>query len=869
MSVSVTNLGIEGIEEIEQIGSGGSSRVYRARQTDLDRVVAIKVINAGQTDDVARRFDRERKAMGRLSIHEGIVPVYTSGVTAYGDPYLIMPFFSNGSLQDQIEMGAMEWETAVGYVDAAAETIAAAHDEDVVHLDLKPANILLTKTGAPRIADFGIAKLGGNLNQTDESNTAVFTPAYSAPETFLDGETGPASDVYGLGATLWALLVGHPPFLTPGEDTNLMAVIGRVVNTPVSDLRHFTPAPICDVIERAMAKHPQNRYQTAREFSQALKAAAVQAGGAGHEDPTVMTGSSLFPAEDNRTRQFQSPGAPEVRPVAGSVQYVPPLNPTPDAPPAPTQPEQSRRLLETSTSVYSSPVGPTPTVHKEPVVDWDSLRIVPILVGIAALALLGGVALWALTQGGDSTATETADVPTTVTTAPASPQTDPSTSTPTSTSAALGSVTGINPAEDSEATVTTVSAAGNDVQTTTTTESTTSTTEDSTSSSSSSSSSSTTTTEPESTTPEAPVNARALWQPDSRSVAISWSAPSGVTPSAYDIFRDGTRLTTVNGSTSYSDSSVVPGEQYLYRLQSVGADSSDVSPQTPPISVSIPNDEPQTPGVPSNPRFVVQTNGSVAITWSAPSGTAPSAYEIFRDGSSLNVVRNGTSFTDNTTQAGETYVYRLRSIGQGDNNNSAQTQAFEVEIPAPEPVAPQPPTNLEATVRANDSVDLRWTAPDAGEDPTAYEVFRDGARLATVSNGVRFNDATTANGETYTYSVRSLGPSSTASARTPTVSVTIPGAEAPLSLTLTPGTVTSDSIMVELEATVCSQFRLSWTDGDNNTSAVTTPADGCVESVEFTIPDLDSDEDYRVIATAETPGGQTAATTPQVITTDP
>ncbi|MGB5757445.1 MAG: serine/threonine-protein kinase, partial [Acidimicrobiales bacterium] len=155
----MSNLGIDGLEDVEQIGTGGSSRVYRARQADLDRIVAVKVLNLGHDQNVSKRFDRERKAMGRLSLHEGIVPVYSSGMTTHGEPYLVMPYYANGSLQDQIDAGPMEWQTAVSYVDVAAETIAAAHDEGVVHLDLKPANILLTNHGAPRIADFGIAKL--------------------------------------------------------------------------------------------------------------------------------------------------------------------------------------------------------------------------------------------------------------------------------------------------------------------------------------------------------------------------------------------------------------------------------------------------------------------------------------------------------------------------------------------------------------------------------------------------------------------------------------------------------------------------------------------------------------------------------------
>ena len=312
MALSVTDLGIDGLDHLEQIGSGGSSRVYRARQSDLDRVVAVKVINAGQDPDVARRFDRERKAMGRLSSHEGIVPVYSSGVTPFGEPYLVMPYYPNGSLQDQIDKAPLDWRTAVAYVDHAAKTMAAAHEEGIVHLDIKPANILLTAAGAPRIADFGIAKLAGGSGVAARTTGTAFTPAYSAPETFLDGQATPAADVYGLGATLWASLVGHPPFLAPGEDTNLMAVIGRVVNNPLGDVRHLAPEPICQVISRALAKDPNDRFRSAREFSQALQAAMAEVGlgpaGTGIAPPSgEPAGRQPASADQTAVHQFSPP----------------------------------------------------------------------------------------------------------------------------------------------------------------------------------------------------------------------------------------------------------------------------------------------------------------------------------------------------------------------------------------------------------------------------------------------------------------------------------------------------------------------------------------------------------------------------------
>jgi hypothetical protein len=118
------DLGIDGLDHVELIGRGGSSRVYRARQTELDRLVALKVINVSDDSDVARRFDRERKAMGRLSLNDGIVPIYSSGLTDNGEPYLIMPYYPNGSLQDRLERGRVPWTEAVEYITAVGVTPA-------------------------------------------------------------------------------------------------------------------------------------------------------------------------------------------------------------------------------------------------------------------------------------------------------------------------------------------------------------------------------------------------------------------------------------------------------------------------------------------------------------------------------------------------------------------------------------------------------------------------------------------------------------------------------------------------------------------------------------------------------------------------
>ena len=652
----VNSLGIDGLEDIRQIGTGGSSRVYRAQQAELDRVVAVKVLNPGHDHNVAKRFDRERKAMGRLSLHEGIVPVYSSGTTANDEPYLVMPYYANGSLQDQIDSGALAWEAAVGYIDVAAETIAEAHDEGVVHLDLKPANILLSNSGAPRIADFGIARLTtGNTASAKTTGGAAFTPAYSAPETFLDGETGPPSDVYGLGATLWALLVGHPPFLTPGDDSNLMAVIGRVVNNPVGDLRHFTPSPICDVIEQAMAKRPEDRHQTAREFSLALKQAARDAGQALPDVEDRRPGTMFFPTsdgqggEDLRTTSATTPDTrvqthlvdqddlPLVG-VASAAMVDDGAAPAAYATEA-ADPTTARPLLQNTAHQTSAPIGAGAAAPGAPIIDLDRFRFAPALLGVLAFLGVVGIALFALNRGdGDTTAAVNQETSVTVT-VPAAPalveETDPLQAADGATATTIqdgdaavdpGETTTDDATATTEAVTTTTEAATEttedeettsteeeEVTTTTEAEATTTTEEEVTPTTEEEV---TTTTEAETTTtttavetPEPPTGLSSTV--DGTTVSLSWSAPGdGPAPTTYRIYRNGVVVGQSTGAaTTFADTNVPVGShQYTVRSIADSRSSADSSPTTATV------DAPPAPTISGRVVAVEPTRATIEIT---------------------------------------------------------------------------------------------------------------------------------------------------------------------------------------------------------------------------------------------------------------
>lgn len=272
MATSSFDLGVRGLLDVEIIGSGGSAVVYKAVRDApgrfaMQETVAVKVLRSAWDSNARRRFEREQRVMDRLADTAGFVPILETGETDDGSPYIIMPFYDGGSLQERMSRsGPLDWPRAVRLVEEVARTLQQAHELDVFHRDIKPANILLTESGRPHVADFGISLIADDAT-TRATSTAAFTPAYSPPESFTEGLMPvAATDIYGLGATLWATLAGHAPFKEPGERPTPATVFGRVTMHQVGDLRERVPSPICRFIERAMAKAPEDRPATMGEF---------------------------------------------------------------------------------------------------------------------------------------------------------------------------------------------------------------------------------------------------------------------------------------------------------------------------------------------------------------------------------------------------------------------------------------------------------------------------------------------------------------------------------------------------------------------------------------------------------------------------
>lgn len=263
---------------VEHIGRGGMAEVYKAYQPGLDRYVAIKVLHSflAVEADFLTRFQREAKVAAMLR-HPNIVQVYDFDYSKEDDAYYMVMEFIEGPtlkqrLQELSEKGELlPLEEAVSIVAAIANALDYAHQHGMVHRDVKPANIMFTRDGQPVLTDFGIARMVDVVGLT-ASGTMVGTPAYMAPEQGMGQAGDERSDIYSLGVVLYQLTTGYLPY---DADTPLGVAMKHISEPlpPPAMINTAMPANLEAVIMRALAKAPENRYQTAHEFAADLKRA--------------------------------------------------------------------------------------------------------------------------------------------------------------------------------------------------------------------------------------------------------------------------------------------------------------------------------------------------------------------------------------------------------------------------------------------------------------------------------------------------------------------------------------------------------------------------------------------------------------------
>jgi serine/threonine protein kinase len=300
-------------EIIEEVGRGGMASVYRARQASINRIVAVKVLPRSLLHDPSfyERFTREVDLVAHLE-HPHILPIYDYGEVD-GTPYIAMRYLAGGSMAQWIRRGLPPLDKIAKPIEQVSAALDYAHQEGVIHRDLKPGNILLDENGNAYLSDFGIARV---LDSNLTGSAIIGTPAYMSPEQANGLPLDARSDIYSLGVVLYELVTGREPF----EAATPVALLLKHINEPMPSARTLRPElPLSAerVIVKATAKRPEDRYPSASDLADAFSAAL---GAHGHsaavEDddegqPTLFDPESLL-----RRTPTNASNKPTPRPVA-------------------------------------------------------------------------------------------------------------------------------------------------------------------------------------------------------------------------------------------------------------------------------------------------------------------------------------------------------------------------------------------------------------------------------------------------------------------------------------------------------------------------------------------------------------------------
>lgn len=324
-----------------RVGAGAFGTVYRCEDPTLGRVVCVKVLHAGTeaSPDVVERFQREARTAAKLS-HPHIVPVYDAGFDA-GRLFLVMELVEGHTLDRLIGTPRLTVETTLRVIFHLAQALQAAHDQGVIHRDVKPANVLIDPAGRPKLTDFGLARLGDDSPALSRSGDLIGTPRYMSPEQALlpSADVDHRTDLYSLGAVMYEMLTGVPV----ADGPTALAVLRKVTDeppVPILDLMPGVPPEVTAICERLLAKDRDARFALAEEVAKAIQDFFVRRL-FGTPEVELLAGLPALPAGRTRT----SPKWPWFTggllvAIAGAVAawfWLPPVPPsaTPVAEPAP------------------------------------------------------------------------------------------------------------------------------------------------------------------------------------------------------------------------------------------------------------------------------------------------------------------------------------------------------------------------------------------------------------------------------------------------------------------------------------------------------------------------------------------------------
>jgi serine/threonine protein kinase len=268
------------------LGAGGMGEVYRARDTRLDRTVAIKILPTALSDnpEARERFDREARTISSLN-HPNICQLYDVG-SQDGTSYLVMEYLEGETLADRLRSGPLPLQHFFKVAIEICEGLEKAHRSGVTHRDLKPGNIMLTKTGA-KLMDFGLAKLAATpTGSTSGLTITLSTPAashpltaqgtvvgtfqYMSPEQLQGQETDARSDIFSLGAVLYEMVTGKPAFEGKSQFSVASAILDKEP-APISSIKPMTPPALDHAVKKCLAKEPDERWQNASDLGSELK----------------------------------------------------------------------------------------------------------------------------------------------------------------------------------------------------------------------------------------------------------------------------------------------------------------------------------------------------------------------------------------------------------------------------------------------------------------------------------------------------------------------------------------------------------------------------------------------------------------------
>ena len=300
---------IAGRYELEKlVGSGGMSNVFRAHDRLLERTVALKILHEQYTrdEDYVERFRREARAVAQLA-HPNIVTVIDRGEQD-GRQFIVFEYVDGQNLKDLSARGPLEAHEAIRLTLQVARALSFAHGRGLVHRDVKPQNVLLNDDGQAKVTDFGIAR-SLDVHGVTQTGTVLGTSDYIAPEQARGLKVDPKTDIYSLGAVLYELLTGEVPY----SGDNFVAVAMRHVNEPppsVLDHRPDCPLRLDLAIQRAMAKDPQDRFQSMDDFVVELEGCLGELDGRGDEGATMIVPAPPKPRRTRPRRDRRIPAVP-------------------------------------------------------------------------------------------------------------------------------------------------------------------------------------------------------------------------------------------------------------------------------------------------------------------------------------------------------------------------------------------------------------------------------------------------------------------------------------------------------------------------------------------------------------------------------